>query len=98
MKKFRYIVDLILRNIRNTELYDKEDINGACKDVYAMKLFKNGQNARLYCKQQKTSTGTLYVIVGELLEKKKNNRVHNEEKALITKVSTYEYEIKERNP
>jgi len=43
-KKFKYIVELILKRIRMPELYDKEDINEKCKDITAMKFFKNGSN------------------------------------------------------
>ena len=40
-KKFRYISELILRGIRNTELYDKENINSKAKHITAMKFFKD---------------------------------------------------------
>lgn len=39
-KKFRYISKLILRGIKNTELYDKENINSKAKHITAMKFFK----------------------------------------------------------
>jgi len=38
-KKFKFITDIILGGHRNTEVYDKEDINEKCKDVTAMKFF-----------------------------------------------------------
>lgn len=96
IKKFRQIVNLLIEGIRNTELYDKEDIDSGCKDVTAMKMFKNGQNIRLYCKEQKGLSGTYYIIVSELLKKKKSQKNGNTEKTLIKKVSNYDYEIKER--
>ncbi|MVT07340.1 hypothetical protein [Chitinophaga tropicalis] len=96
IKKFRQIVNLLIEGIRNTELYDKEDIDSGCKDVTAMKMFKKGQNIRLYCKEQKGPLGTYYIIVSELLKKKKSQKNGNTEKTLIKKVSNYDYEIKER--
>ena len=48
-KKFNFIADIILEGHRNSELYDKENINERCKDVTAMKFFKGQENARIYC-------------------------------------------------
>ncbi|MEJ8819460.1 hypothetical protein [Lacibacter sp. H407] len=96
LKKFQQIVTIILENIRNTELYDKEEIDRATKGVTAMKLFKGGQNIRLYCKEQSNESGTFYVIVAELLRKKKDQKVKGKTKTLIQKVAGYEYQIKER--
>jgi len=92
-KKFRYIIDLILQNIKNPDLYDKEDITDSINDVYAMKLFKGGENIRIYCKQVSRSDGTFYVIASELLEKKKSEKNNAKSKSLIIKVHNYEYEI-----
>ncbi len=51
-KKFDLICKSILRGIKNTDLYDKENINDTCRSVTAMK-FKGKQNTRIYCKEQK---------------------------------------------
>ncbi len=34
--KFRYIAEIILEKHRMPSIYDKEDINGKCKDVTSM--------------------------------------------------------------
>ncbi len=94
-KKFQHIVGLILNNIKNTDLYDKENINKAINDVYAIKMFKGGSNIRLYCKQVSGANGTFYVIVSELLEKKKSAKNTSGIKSIIEKVHNYEYQIKE---
>lgn len=96
MKKFKYAIDIILQGLRVTELYDKEEINANCKDVTAIKMFKHGQNVRLYCKEQNTGEGIFFVIVAELLPKKKDEKVKGKSKSLIQKVATYEYEITKR--
>lgn len=93
LKKFWQVSDLILRGLRNKELYDKENIDEKTKDVTAMKLFKGGQNIRLYCKEQKGINGTFYIIVAELLPKKKDQKVKGKTKTLIQKVGSYEYKI-----
>jgi hypothetical protein len=91
-KKFELICDVILNGIRNTDLYDKENINKRCKDVAAMK-FKGRQNARIYCKEVKQEDKTLVIIAAELLEKKKNQKNKHTENTLINKVGTYVYKI-----
>lgn len=39
-KKFMHILELILGGHRNSELYDKEDIDDKSSNVTAMKFFK----------------------------------------------------------
>jgi hypothetical protein len=91
-KKFTLICQTILQGIKNTDIYDKEDINSKCKYVTAMK-FKSKQNARIYCKEVKIDDRVLVVIVSELLEKKKNQKNQQKEISLIEKVANYEYEL-----
>lgn len=93
-KKFRHIVDLILSGLRNTELYDKEEINDKAKGVTAMKLFKGQENDRIYCKEYTTEEGKIFVVVAaELREKKKTQKNAHKEKNLIETVAGYEYEL-----
>ena len=92
-KKFNFIVNLVLQRIRNTELYDKEDINKKSKGVTAMKFFKGQSNDRIYCKEQTINDKTFVIIMAELLEKKKSQGINQKTKKLIEKVATYEYEI-----
>ena len=94
-KKFRYISELILRGIRNTELYDKENINRRAKDVTAMKFFKGQENARIYCKEERINNQLFIIVCCELLEAKKTQGNNKPIKALIDKISRYEYEIEE---
>ena len=92
-KKFRYICDIILKNLKNTEVYDKENINKKCKDGTAMKFFKGRTNDRIYCKEQTIENKTFVVITSELFEKKKTQKVKGKNKKIIEKVGSYEYEI-----
>lgn len=93
-KKFDLICGILLSGIRNTELYDKEDINEKCKHVTAMK-FKGSQNARIYCKEVKQKDKTLIIVTSELLPKKKNQKNKEKEINLIEKVAGYDYQIEE---
>lgn len=92
-RKFVQIVELILGGYRNSELYDKEDINPKCKNVYAMKFFKGGSNDRIYCKEYSSDSGVRVVICIELFEKKKSQGIDKKLKPVIEKLSSYEYEF-----
>jgi len=94
-KKFRYISELILRDIRNTELYDKENINKKAKHVTAMKFFKGQENARIYCKEQRINNQLFIIVCCELIESKKSQSNNKPIRSLIDKISNYEYEIEE---
>lgn len=90
-KKFNHIADLILENHKNTELYDKEEPSKECKGVRAMKFFKGQDNARVYCKEISRNDKTFIVIAAELLERKKKNKLGEQELNIIKRVAKYEY-------
>ena len=90
-KKFEYISRHILEGVRNTEIYDKEDINDKCKHVTAIKFFKGGSNDRIYCREVSTDEGVYVVITSILHEKKKTQRNSNREITKIENVGMYEY-------
>ncbi|MDP1844996.1 MAG: hypothetical protein Q8K64_16395, partial [Sediminibacterium sp.] len=92
-KKFQFISDIILGGHRNTDVYDKEDINIKCKDVTAMKFFKGQDNDRIYCKEIHSSVGTFIVVAAILYEKKKTTKLNQEQINIIEKVGSYNYEI-----
>jgi len=92
-KKFRHILDVILEGHKVPDIFDKEDINEQCKDVWAMKFFKGGTNDRIYCKEVRTADSMYVIVTSELLLKKKNNKNQQREKNLILKVAGYEYTI-----
>ncbi len=91
-KKWRHIVQLILEGHKNSELYDKENINEKCKDITAMKFFKGQENDRIYCKEQKME-GVFIIVTAEVYEKKKSQKLTKKEIAIIEKIAAYEYEI-----
>lgn len=92
LKKWQHIMKLTLGGHKNTELYDKEDINKKCKDVTAMKFFKGQENDRIYCKEQ--AEEGLYIIVAIALHpKKKTQKPGHKEISIISKIADYEYKI-----
>ena len=92
-KKFKFISQIIVEGHRNTEVYDKEEINDKCKGVTAMKFFKGQENDRIYCKEVHSISGTFIVVTAILLEKKKTTKLTNEQITIIETVGGYTYEI-----
>lgn len=92
-KKFKFISDIILGGHKNTEVYDKEDINENCKDVTAMKFFKGQENDRIYCKEIKSEVGTYIIVTSVLHERKKTDKLSSKEISIIKKIGGYDYEI-----
>jgi hypothetical protein len=92
-KKFQLIAEHILEELRNPQLYDKEEINSRCKNVTAMKLFKGQENDRIYCKEVKSDSGVFIVVAAILYEKKKTTKLTKQQRTIIEKVGGYEYEI-----
>lgn len=87
-KKFLFIVDLILSGFRNTDLYDKEEINSKCKGVTAFKLFKGQENARLYCKEFTSEHQVFVVVIIEVLEKKKSHKINKRLINILEKIGS----------
>lgn len=92
-KKFKFITDIILGSHKNTDVYDKEDINEKCKDVTAMKFFKGQDNDRIYCKEVHSKKGSFIVVASILYQKKKTTKLTQAQKNTIEKVASYKYEI-----
>ena len=94
LKKFNNAVEMILNHQAPRDLYDKEDFEKGCEKVTAIKLFKGKKNPRIYCQQYADGDTERFVIIGiELLEKKKSQKLTSTEKAIIRRVSKYEYDL-----
>lgn len=92
-KKFKYICGIILEGHRNTEVYDKENINNKTKDVTAMKFFKGNDNDRLYCKEITLEDKTFVIIACKLFEKKKSQKNNKKNIPIINNIGKSDYEI-----
>jgi hypothetical protein len=93
-KKFATAVEMILNHQAPRDLYDKEDFEKGCEKVTAIKLFKGKKNPRIYCQQFADGDTERFVIIGiELLVKKKSQKLTSTEKAIIRRVSEYEYDL-----
>jgi len=93
IKKFKYVVYIILNEQPTKDIFGKEAISDATKDVYAIKLFKGSENTRIYCKTYEID-GDFHIIMGAILARKKSQKLTKEIKKIIEKVGSYEYEIR----
>ena len=93
-KKFRHIVELILRNISTTDIFGKEEISKETKHVWAIK-FKSKYigNARIYCFVLECAPNHRHIVMCELYEQKKTTKLTQVIKNIIEKISTYEYDL-----
>jgi hypothetical protein len=92
-KKFKYVIDIILNQKPTKDIFEKENISKEIDDVYAIKLFKGSDNIRFYCKTYEKDDLTFYIIIAELLEKKKSQKLTTKIKNIIKRVHDYEYEV-----
>ncbi len=91
-RKFNDIVEIVLENLHNNHLYKMEKIDKNVKNIWAMRFFVGQENDRIYCKEI-GKDGTKMVIMGILHLSKKNDKLNAKQKAEITTLSNYEYEI-----
>ena len=93
IKRWQYIIGVILDNKSTQEHYRLVRINDDTKDVREMRFFVGQENDRIYCKHIETEEGIKIIVASVLHEKKKNTKLKHAEKVLVNAVGTYIYEI-----
>ncbi len=88
-KKFRHIFSLILENMVNSELYQKL----SNYDIWEIRVFPGQENGRIYC-QEIISENKKHIILCELHQMKKSQKLKHIELNLIKKVKSYDYGFK----
>ena len=90
-KKLNYIIERILN--LNTRYYEDYIKLITFNSLTEIRLFPNGMNARIYCKEGYTEEGTLLIIASMFLEKKKSNKITKELQNRLRIIEKYKYEI-----
>lgn len=90
-KKFDYIVNRIL-NQRNMYYDDYVRLSGY-ENISEIRLFPNGINGRIYCKEMRLPNGNFYIIAVKLLPKKTSNKIDKAIIQFIKPIEQYEYEF-----
>lgn len=88
-KKFNYIVKRILE--QDFPYYNDYEKLKNLDDVSEMRLFPNGINARIYCKEIYSDEGVMYVIAAQYLPKKSSNEITKKMMQSIKPIEGYEY-------
>lgn len=93
IKKLRYIFNKILEH-PNMYFDNYKKIRSNHREaITEIRLFPNGDNGRIYCKEN-IMEGTFHcVIMAVLLEKKKNHKINKSIQQIINRIKTYEYEL-----
>lgn len=95
-KKFNFIVSAIFERKATKEIFRSERIDPSSESVYAMRFFPGQENDRIYCKKIEYEEIT-FIVMSELMEKKKNQKLKRRERNIINKISGYEYQINYRS-
>jgi hypothetical protein len=66
---------------------------GRSSSVTEMRLFPNGDNCRIYCKEILVGGTEFCIIMAVLLEKKKSQKINKLIQQIIDRIKTYEYEL-----
>ncbi len=62
-------------------------------NITEIRLYPNGLNARIYCKQVSSKDGSFYIIAAKFLYKKKSQNIDKGTVQFIKPIEGYEYDI-----
>lgn len=88
--RLEYIFDRILEQ---NFIYYKDYVSIE-DDISEMRIFPNGINARIYCKEVSNEEGEFFVITAKYLSSKKSQKIDKAIKQLIEPIKNYDYDIK----
>ncbi len=91
-KKFDYVVNQIL-NQPHMHYENYVQLSGF-KNITEIRLFPNGINARIYCKEININGIGICVIAAKLLPKKSKQKIDKSIIQIIKPIENYEYEIR----
>lgn len=89
-RKFDYIVNRILS--QNFIYYEEFENLTGYDNVSEFRIFPNGLNARIYCKEVSANNGNFYVVAAKLLAKKKSDPLNKKISSFIKPIESYIYE------
>lgn len=91
-KKFKYIKEAILRQFATKELYRKVKTT---EDIWEIRFFPNvkGRNDRIYCKQYEADPTIIIIVMVELYQGKKSQKIDKRIQDRLDVIKTYTYDI-----
>jgi putative component of toxin-antitoxin plasmid stabilization module len=92
-EKFQAKIDYIVNRILNQRFIYYDDYKKVDDDISEMRIFPNGINARIYCKEIKTLNKCYYIIAAKYLPKKTSRKINKQIKQFIAPIKSYNYEV-----
>ncbi len=90
-ERLKYIFSRICKGKPPKDVYSSENYSDNIKNVTAIKFKgKKFNNARIYCKDYNDRKPRI-IVLSELLESKKQDKLAQKERNLINKVNNYDY-------
>lgn len=90
--EFKEIRSILKENLRNSEKYCSATVSNKAKNIYEMRFTRSGRNDRIYC-QEIRKNKTRFIVMVELYESKKSQKIPPRIKQRIEKMGGYEYEF-----
>lgn len=90
-KEFQLIREILKDGLRIRDRYCKCDVSEKAKDMFEMRFTNSGRNDRIYCKEVRTQSKR-YIVMVELLEGKKSQKIPKPQKERIVTMGGYQYE------
>ncbi|MDZ7743462.1 MAG: hypothetical protein U5Q03_17415 [Bacteroidota bacterium] len=91
-KKYNHIKEAILRRLAPKTLYGKVKTT---KDIWEIRFFPNvkGRNDRIYCKQYDADPTIIIIVMVELFQGKKSQKIDKRIQDRLDVIKTYTYDI-----
>jgi hypothetical protein len=85
---FRRAIERVITNTYTRDLFEKECHGAHC--IWSMKLFKGGQNTRVFCHHSKIQNKDRFTF-SALIEKKKSQKLTPQDLQLIERIAKHIY-------
>ena len=91
--KMKSKIDYIIKRILNTNFFYYDDYVKIENGISEMRIFPNGVNARIYCREVSTINGSHFIIAAKLLVKKKSMKINKQINQFIDPIKDYDYDL-----
>ncbi len=96
-ERYRKKTDYIFRRILEQPNVYFEDYKILTRSTHGliteMRFFPNGDNCRVYCKEEELGNNQHCIIIAAYIEKKKSQKINKNIWQIINKIKSYEYEL-----
>lgn len=95
LNKCREGLHLLTAGIKNSEILERVHTNDKGEIITGINIFHREKFDTIYCKEQKTLNSIWIVVIAAIVyERNSISKINSNDIPLITKISSYEYQIK----